>query len=151
MISNNRVAITWQIHLGLLCISLLLIVIPAFNKLPSQQVAEKSLVAATEFLFLVDTEEYAKSWHVTADAMKDMLTQKAWNKKIEELRGYLGPAIERIRHRITYTASASNVPEGEYVVMTFITRFASRPQVIETLTLMLGADNEWRVAGYYLR
>lgn len=140
----------WQIHLGLFCISLLFIVIPAYNKLPTQQVAEKTVLAAAEFLFLVDTEEYAQSWQVTADALKAMLPQKAWNRQIAELRGFLGPALERIRHRMTYTLATEDVPEGEYVVMTFITRFASRSHVIETITLMLGADQEWRVVGYFL-
>lgn len=150
MVTPPRIFRQWQIHLVLFLVSLLLIVIPVYNKLPTQQVAEKSVLAAAQFLFLVDTEEYAQSWQVTADALKKLLSEQDWKRKIAGLRGYLGPAIERIRHRITYTASASDVPEGEYVVMTFITRFAFRPQVIETITLMLGADAEWRVVGYFL-
>jgi len=140
-----------RIHLFLLFSSLLLIVIPVLNKTPSQQVAQDSVLAAHQFLFLVDTEEYARSWEVASDNLKRMLTQEAWNERIAEIRSFLGPIVERIQHDLSYTNSASDVPEGEYVVMTFISRFELRERVIETITLMLGSDNQWQVAGYFLR
>ena len=62
----------------------------------------------------------------------------------------MGPVVERVHHDITYTDSASDVPEGEYVVMTFISRFALKERVIEKLTLMLGENNQWEVVGYFL-
>jgi hypothetical protein len=40
---------------------------------------------------------------------------------------------------------------GEYVVMTFVSRFELRDRVTETVTLMLGDNNQWQVAGYFLR
>ncbi len=142
---NNR------IHLLLFFTSLLLIIVPVLNKTPSKQVSEKSFFAAAEFLFLVDTEEYAKSWEVSSETLKKMLTQKAWNEKIAQLRTYLGPIIERVHHEISYTDSASGVPPGEYVVMTFISRFEFRERVTETITLLLGDDDQWQVVGYFLK
>ena len=44
-----------RIHLLLIFTSLLLVVVPVLNKIPSQQVAERSMFAASQFLFLVDT------------------------------------------------------------------------------------------------
>jgi hypothetical protein len=43
------------------------------------------------------------------------------------------------------------VPAGKYVVMTFISRFELRERVIETITLMLDSNDQWQVAGYFLR
>lgn len=140
-----------RIHLFLFFSSLLLIVIPVLNKTPSQQVAQDSVLAAHQFLFLVDTEEYARSWEVASDNLKRMLTQEVWNERITEIRSFLGPIVERIQHEISYTDSASDVPEGEYVVMTFISRFELRERVIETITLMLNSKEEWKVVGYFLR
>jgi hypothetical protein len=146
-------AIPWQIriHLFLFVASLLWILVPAINKAPSQPIAQQSVVAASEFLYLVDTEEYAKSWDVTSDTLKKMLSQQLWSERIVQLRSFLGPIVERIQHDIAYTASASDVPEGEYVVLTFISRFELRERVIEKLTLMLGDDERWKVVGYFLR
>ena len=148
----NALAIPWQvrIHLFLFFASILWIVIPAVNKTPSHIVTQQSVVAASEFLYLVDTEEYTKSWEVTSDTLKNMLSQEVWNKKIAQLRSFLGPIVERIQQDITYTNSSSDVPEGEYVVMTFISSFEFRERVIEKLTLMLGENDRWEVVGYHL-
>lgn len=140
-----------QIHLFLMFTFFLLIAIPVLNKTPTHQVAEQSVYAASQFLFLVDTEEYAKSWEVSSERLKEMLTQKAWNEQITKLRSFLGPIIERIHQDISYTDSAMDVPSGEYVVMTFISKFELRERVTETITLMLGDNDQWQVVGYFLR
>ena len=124
---------------------------PVLNKTPSQQISDKSVLAAAEFLFLVDTEEYAESWEVSSAALQAMLTQQAWSEKISELRSFLGPVVERAHQNIAYTDDAIDVPSGEYVVMTFVSKFELRERVTETITLLLGDDNRWQVAGYFLR
>jgi Protein of unknown function (DUF4019) len=151
MIKAQALSRNLQIHLFLFLASLLLIIIPVLNKTPSQRVAEESGLAAAQFLFLIDTEEYAKSWEVTSEYLKQMLTQKAWDDQITKIRSFLGPIVERIQHNISYTDTASDVPAGEYVVMTFVSKFELRERVIETITLMLDSNDEWQVAGYFLR
>jgi hypothetical protein len=151
MKQEKAVALQHSVHLFIFFVSLLLILIPLFNKTPSTEVSEKSLYAAAEFLFLVDTEEYTQSWEVASDALKGILSRDAWNKEIEEIRSFIGPVVERVQHKVTYTDSAPDVPPGEYVVMTFVSRFEFKEKVVETLTLMLNDQNEWRVAGYFLR
>ena len=140
-----------RIHLFLMFSCFLLIAIPVLNKTPTQHVAEQSVFAASQFLFLVDTEEYAKSWEVSSERLKKMLTQKAWNEQITKIRSFLGPIIERIHQDISYTDSAIDVPSGEYVVMTFISKFEFKERVTETITLMLGDNDQWQVVGYFLR
>lgn len=107
--------------------------------------------AASHFLFLVDTEEYARSWEVSSENLKEMLSQDAWNERIAEIRSFLGPIIERSQYDIAYTDSPIDVPSGEYVVMRFVSKFELRDRVTETVTLMLGDNNQWQVAGYFLR
>lgn len=151
MINIQAISRNTRIHLFLLVSSLLLIIVPVLNKTPTHQVSEKSVLAAAEFLFLVDTEEYARSWEVSSQVLKGMLTKEAWSEKITEIRSFLGPVVERIQQNIAYTDSASNVPAGEYVVMTFMSKFELRERVTETITLMLGDDDQWQVVGYFLR
>lgn len=150
MINIQAISRNTRIHLFLLVSSLLLIIVPVLNKTPTHQVSEKSVLAAAEFLFLVDTEEYAKSWEVSSQVLKGMLTKEAWSEKITEIRSFLGPVVERIQQNIAYTDSASDVPAGEYVVMTFMSKFELRDRVTETITLMLGDDDQWQVVGYFL-
>lgn len=140
-----------QLHLLLIFTSLLLIVVPALNKTPSQQISQQSLHAAAQFLFLVDTEEYSRSWEVSSQILQKMLSEQAWNEQIAKIRNFLGPVVERIQHDISYTDTATDVPAGEYVILTFISKFELREQVIETITLILGEDSQWRVVGYFLQ
>lgn len=151
MINIQAIPRTLRLHLLLLFTSFLLIIIPAVNKTPSAHISEQSLRAAAQFLFLVDTEEYAKSWESTAEILKKMLPQTSWNERIAGIRSFLGPVVERIQHDIAYTSTADNVPAGEYVILTFISRFELRERVIETITLMLSKDNRWQVVGYFLK
>ena len=58
MIKIRSISHHAQIHLCLIFTSILLIVVPVLNKIPTQQVADRSVRAATEFLFLVDTEDH---------------------------------------------------------------------------------------------
>lgn len=151
MLHAKAISRNARIHLMLIVTSILLIVVPVLNKTPTSQVTEASVRAAGQFLYLVDTEEYARSWDVSSEYLKKILTQESWNVQIAKIRSFLGPIVERIHHDISYTDSASDVPAGEYVVMTFISKFELRERVIETITLMLNSDNEWQVVGYFLR
>jgi hypothetical protein len=140
-----------SIHLMLITTSLLLIIIPAINKTPSQQVAEKAMTAAANFLFLIDTEEYLKSWENASNALKNILPRDAWHDQITEIRQLLGPIIDRDHQDISYTRSSPDVPSGEYVVLTFLSQFRDRAFATETVTVKLGIDDIWRVAGYFVR
>lgn len=140
-----------QLHLLLIFTSLLLIVVPALNKTPSQQISQQSLHAAAQFLFLVDTEEYSRSWEVSSKILQKMLSEQAWNEQIAKIRNFLGPVVERIQHDVSYTDTATDVPEGEYVILRFISKFELRERVVETITLILGEDSQWRVVGYFLQ
>jgi hypothetical protein len=139
-----------RIHLFLITMSLLLIIVPYLNKTPSRSVAEESVFAAAQFLFLVDTEEYARSWEESSATLQALLTKDAWDTQISELRSFLGPIIERVHQNTSYTDSASDAPPGEYVIMTFISKFELRERVTETITLMLGDNDQWRVVGYFI-
>ena len=145
MIKIQAISQHAQIHLFLLFTCILLIAIPVLNKTPTHQVSEQSSFAAAQFLFLVDTEEYARSWELTSENLKQMLTQKAWNEQVANLRSFLGPIVERIHQDISYTDSAADLPSCEYVVMTFISKFELRDSLTETLTLMLGDNNQLQV------
>jgi len=140
-----------SIHLMLIMTSLLLIIVPAINKTPSRQVAEQAMAAASHFLFLIDTEEYLQSWEASSSALKNILSRKEWDMQIAKLRNFLGPIISRQHQDSSFTRNASDVPEGQYVVLTFLSSFRDRQHATETITLKLGKDDIWRVAGYYVR
>jgi hypothetical protein len=46
---------------------------------------------------------------------------------------------------------SSGIPDGQYVVIQFITSFTNKKPAIETVTPMLDSDGIWRVSGYYIK
>ncbi len=140
-----------RIHIFLAIGFVLLIFIPMLNKTPSEEVTIKSTDAAIRFLYLVDNGEYVKSWEASSKHMKAAVTGEEWNRQIAEIRDKVGAIVERHRDEVSYLEGAGDLPEGEYVVITFNSVFKLRQLAKETVTLSLAKDGEWQVAGYFLK
>ena len=67
------------------------------------------------------------------------------------VRKPLGNMISRKVQSKIYTASLPGAPDGEYVVIEFVTSFEKKKSAIETITSMLDRDGKWRVSGYYIK
>jgi len=127
-----------------------LFALPAF----AASVADKeqaAVMAAREFLALIDAADYAQSWDVTARFFKQKVTKESWVKEIEILRPKSRSLIERKLRTAEFSKSVPGIPKGEYVVIVFDTIFANRQGAIEIVTPTLESDGHWRVSGYFVR
>lgn len=138
-----------RIHIVLVLVTMVLIIVPALNKTPDQETAVKATDAAVRFLYLVDNGEYAQSWEIASEHLKATIGKEEWIEKLTEVRSSLGSVDERFKDDVTYLKATGDLPEGDYVVIRFDTNFSARRGGVETVTLHLGADGEWRVAGYF--
>lgn len=150
--SGKSRAKSWssKIHYALIAAALLLILIPMLNKTPNPEVADRTAAVAGEFLELVDDGAYGRSWEVASPLLKDRIDEAEWQKQLAELRGRVGPVVERTPDDITLLDSPADLPTGEYVVITYDTAFRQRPAVTETVTLHHDDRSGWQVAGYHL-
>lgn len=117
----------------------------------SDQEKHQAIRAATTFLRLVDRGDYTESWSSTATIFKKAISQKQWAEKATLVRGSLGSLVDRTLVRAQYTTTLPGAPDGEYVIITFKTKFQNKEKAIETITPMLDSDGHWRVSGYYIR
>ena len=140
-----------RIHIFLAIGFVLLITIPWLNKTPSEEVSIKASDAAVKFLYLVDNGEYVRSWETSSKHMKAAVTGEEWKQQITEIRDKVGAIVERHRDEVSYLEGAGDLPEGEYVVITYNSVFKKRQLVKETVTLALAKNGEWQVAGYFLK
>ena len=62
-----------------------------------------------------------------------------------------GKVLERIVKTKSYETSVPGVPDGEYVVIQFQTKYVHKANTIETVTPSKEEDGKWRVAGYYIK
>jgi len=140
----------FRIHIVLIVTALFMIIYPILSERPNTEKAEKATNAAMEFLKLVDSEKYAESWELSADLMKEKVTQQEWVEKLTKARTLSGALIKRSKKNASYSTSAQDSPEGEYIALTFDSKYQRAASVSEHVTVMLEGDR-WRVAGYFIQ
>jgi hypothetical protein len=110
-----------------------------------------AVLAAQQWLAIVDGEEYAKSWEEAAEYFKGAVAQEQWEQSLQGVRKPLGKVISRKIKSKTCVTSLPGAPDGEYVVIQFETSFENKESAVETVTPMKDADGKWRVSGYYIK
>lgn len=111
---------------------------------------DAAVSAAKEWLVLVDAKEFKKSWQTAAPFFKDRVKEIDWEGMAAAVRNPLGNTVSRELLTAEFKTSLPGVPDGEYVVIQFKTRFANKRDAVETITPMK-TDGVWRVSGYYIK
>ncbi|MSU59075.1 MAG: DUF4019 domain-containing protein [Pedosphaera sp.] len=107
--------------------------------------------AAEEWLALVDAGKFAESWQKLDPAFGKKVGKRKWTSGLNAIRGPLGKLTLRTLKSAEYTKELSGAPEGEYVVVQFTAAFERKKEATEKVTLILGRDLFWRVAGYSVK
>jgi Protein of unknown function (DUF4019) len=107
--------------------------------------------AGEQWLALIDGSKYADSYDAAAPMFKAALTKADWQKALIGVRTPLGKNESRQLATATYATSLPGAPDGKYMVMQFNTSFQNKKEAIETLTMVLGDDGQWRSIGYFIK
>jgi len=107
--------------------------------------------AASDWLKLVDSGDYAQSWDNGATIFKNAVAKEQWQKILEGNRAPLGSVASRKLKSAEYTMQLPGAPDGEYYVIEYASTFANNKSVIETVTPVLDTDGKWRVAVYVIK
>jgi len=114
----------------------------------SKKIAEG---AASNWLKLVDSGNYAQSWDDTGAILKSNIAREQWQELLVRNRGPLGALIVRKLTSAEYTTQLPGAPEGQYVVLKYESSFEHKNSAIETVTPVLDKDGQWRVCVYVVR
>jgi hypothetical protein len=118
---------------------------------PAQQpAATPEQAAATAWLELVDSGRYQESWDAAARLFRGQMPAEDWSRLVAGVREPIGALQSRRLQSSTAAASLPGAPDGEYMMLQFISSFANKAHAQERVTLMREGD-VWRVAGYYIR
>lgn len=141
----------YRVHIFLTVIALVIIFYPLLSRKPDQQRIDASTIAASGFFELVDAGQYAQSWESCAAYLKSEVPKEEWVAKLSAVRSAAGQLLERKQKDYTYTRNMDEgIPDGEYMVYHFDSKFQNKEDLTETITVMLESDNVWRVAGYFI-
>ncbi len=117
-----------------------------------QEEKEKAaVVAAEQWLSLVDSGGYPESWREAAGYFRNAITEEEWDRSLKAVRSPLGKRLSRRVKSTNYATSLPGAPDGEYVVIQFETSFENKASAIETVTPMFEQGRGWRVSGYYIK
>jgi len=107
--------------------------------------------ASKSWLALVDEGKHSESWETAAEYFKNAVTKEQWERSLMAIRKPLGKVVSRKLKSKEYKTTLPGAPDGEYVVIQYVTSFENKKSAIETVTPMLDKDSKWRVSGYYIK
>ena len=130
--------------LALICLAWL-VAGAALAQDPQATVAQ---AAAREWLALADRADAQASWNAAAKKFQAAMPAAAWADALAKLRTPMGPVKSRTISKTGFRKKFQDVPEGDYVLVVYVTNFANKDRAQETLTLERESDGKWRVLGY---
>jgi len=105
--------------------------------------------ASEKWLNALDSDNLLGTWQEAAEVFKLGVKQSDWVADLEAIRTQLGKTTMRELKTAQYSATLRGAPaRGDYVTITFLTKFANVPLATETLIVSKEADGAWRIAGY---
>ncbi len=110
-----------------------------------------AIMAAENYLILLDTGQYGQSWDTSSSFFRSQVPKETWINQISAVRSQLGDIKKRTIKSAQYMTQLPGAPDGEYVVIQYDTSYDKKANSTETITPMLDKDGTWRVSGYYIK
>lgn len=126
--------------------------VPASTDAAADAAMAATLAAAgaesDRWLELIDHGKYAETWVAAAVVLQESVPQQEWIADLAARQPKLGRTIMRERRSENYSKTLRGAPTGDYVIVTYLTKFEKTPLVEETLAVAKDAIGQWHVAGY---
>ncbi len=106
--------------------------------------------AATAWLALVDDGRAAEAYAAAGADFRTSVRADAWEQAVSSRVDQLGSVQTRQPTKVNYFPAPEGATSGDWVMIRFISAFAERGQVSETVTVVRYPEN-WGVSGYYIR
>lgn len=103
---------------------------------------------AQQWIAFVDQGQYAESWSASGKLFQANMQQQQWVQTLTGARTPLGTVISREVAGSEIRESLPGAPAGRYALVSFATNFQNKPDIIETVTMVMEEDGQWRVVGY---
>ncbi|MEI6035658.1 MAG: DUF4019 domain-containing protein [Verrucomicrobiae bacterium] len=118
---------------------------------PTPENVSKDQLIIQDWLALMDSGDYARSWEAASDGFHHAVTREDWVAMAEKVRRPLGTLISRRATSTQPMPSLPGMPDASYLVAKFDTSFAGKAAAIETVTLVQEKDCQWKAAGYFIK
>jgi uncharacterized protein DUF4019 len=103
---------------------------------------------AQQWIALVDEGKYPESWTAAGKLFQANMPQEKWSQVLTGARKPFGKVVSREVAGREIKTDVPGAPPGQYALVGFNTNFEHKPDMTETVTLILEEDGQWRVVGY---
>ncbi|MEI9888278.1 MAG: DUF4019 domain-containing protein [Rhizomicrobium sp.] len=103
--------------------------------------------SAREWVALIDQQKYVESWQEGSAFFRSRVTTAAWQHTTKLYRDPVGKLLWREVDSVALVAKLRDLPDGQYAVVRFHSKFAQLPDSIETIE-MIQEGGLWRVSSY---
>ena len=103
--------------------------------------------AAHAWLLLLDRRDWGTAWDASSAVFRQSVPLGTWMDNVPKVRQPYGALVERAPGIAVYKKTLPGRPEGDYVTVVFVSKFANK-EVEETVTTVRESDGRWRVTGY---
>ena len=103
--------------------------------------------AAQAWLMLLDRKDWGTAWDASSGVFRKNVPLGTWMDNVPKAREPFGAFVERTPGIAIYKKTLAGYPDGDYVSVVFVSKFANK-QVEESVTTVRESDGRWRVTGY---
>src|ERR1019366_1540781 len=90
---------------------------------PNKQKEAEAVKSVTNWLMVVDSGNYSRSWNLAGSLFKKQVSDSNWTAALNKIRTPFGKIETRKNSAADYRTSLPGVPDGEYVITAFRTSF----------------------------
>lgn len=107
--------------------------------------------AADAWLVPVDSMDYRTSYQQASPLLQEQTSETQWVQTLRTTFGAMGSFISRAPQGREFRTALPGAPEGEYVIVTYNSRYTQAEDAVETVVMAKSATGEWQTAGYDVR
>lgn len=109
-----------------------------------------AIEAAGAWLALLDDGKSAEAYAEAGADFRSTVSAEAWKAAVDGRVAELGSVQARQPAKVNYFPAPEGAESGDWVMIKFVSAFANRGQVSETVTVIRYPE-QWSVSGYYIR
>jgi len=122
---------------------------PVFGQTSNLPPAAEGL--CQELFNLLDQGRLKESYELTSPGFQKLESRESWHGRMISERESIGRAQSRRLIKVEKTSKFADLPEGDYLVAVFETRFDTHPDSVETVVMESAGSGKYGLVWYQVR
>ena len=121
------------------------------SSLAAPKPEEEAQKPTEKWLSLVDSGKYEEAWQATSTYSQATIKLELMQRSLIEVRKPLGDVVSRKLKSAEFTKSFPDLPDGEHVILHFITSFTNKSNIVEMVVSTKDKSGGWKNSGYFIK